>query len=107
MKCMCVCVCYNIENVKEQHQGEAERQSIQRERHVGMSAPARKALPLTRARANRLRLYNTQLPLHSPTESSRKALTTKQCVCYNIENVKEQHQGEAERQSIQRERKHP
>ena len=29
------------------------------------------------------------------------------CVCYNIENVKEQHQGEAERQSIQRERKHP
>ena len=28
-------------------------------------------------------------------------------MCYNIENVKEQHQGEAERQSIQRERKHP
>ena len=28
-------------------------------------------------------------------------------VCYNIENVKEQHQGEAESQSIQRERKHP
>ena len=25
-----VCVCYNIENVKEKHQGEAERQSIQR-----------------------------------------------------------------------------
>ena len=45
-----------------------------------MSAPARKAVPLTRAKANRLRLkclYNTQLPLHSPTESSRKALTTK------------------------------
>ena len=29
------------------------------------------------------------------------------CVCYNIENVKEQHQGEAESQSIQRQRKHP
>ena len=28
--CMYVCMCYNIENVKEQHQGEAERQSIQR-----------------------------------------------------------------------------
>ena len=28
-------------------------------------------------------------------------------VCYNIENVKEQHQGEAESQSIQGERKHP
>ena len=27
---MCACVCYNIENVKEQHQGEAERHSIQR-----------------------------------------------------------------------------
>ena len=26
-----VCVCYNIENVKEQHQGRAERQSIQRD----------------------------------------------------------------------------
>ena len=42
-----------------------------------MSAPARKAVPLTQAKACRLRLYNTQLPLHSPTESSRKALTTK------------------------------
>ena len=29
------------------------------------------------------------------------------CVCYKIENVKEQNQGEAESQSIQRERKHP
>ena len=27
---MCLGVCCNIENVKEQHQGEAERQSIQR-----------------------------------------------------------------------------
>ena len=81
----------HIENVKEQHQGEAESQSIQRERKhpliisdVGMSAPARKAVPLTRAKANSVSV----------------------CVCYNIENVKEQHQGEAETQSIQRERKH-
>ena len=29
------------------------------------------------------------------------------CVCYDIENVKEQHQGEAETQSLQRERRHP
>ena len=29
------------------------------------------------------------------------------CLCYNIENVKDQHQGESESQSIQRERKHP
>ena len=29
---MCVCVCYNIENVKEQHQGDADRQSIKRVR---------------------------------------------------------------------------
>ena len=42
-----------------------------------MSAPAQKAVPHTRAKAYRLRLYNTQLPLHSPAESSRKALTTK------------------------------
>ena len=40
-----------------------------------MSAPARKAVPLTRAKA-----YSA-------------------FVCYNIENVKEQHQGEAESQS--------
>ena len=29
------------------------------------------------------------------------------CVYYKIENVKEQHQGEAEGQSVERERKHP
>ena len=28
-------------------------------------------------------------------------------VCFNVENVKEQHQGEAEKQSIFREIKHP
>ena len=28
-------------------------------------------------------------------------------MCYNIENVKEQHQGQAERQSIERVSKHP
>ena len=42
-----------------------------------MSALAREALPHTRAKAQRLCLYNTQLPLHNPTESSRKASTTK------------------------------
>ena len=46
-------VCYNIENVKEQQQGEAEGQSTKRERKrpylisdVGMSAPAPTAYAL-------------------------------------------------------------
>ena len=82
--CVRACVSYNIENVKEQHQGEADGQSIDRGgKHpslildVGMSTPAQKALSLTRTQAYRLRLYSTQLPLYNPTESSRKVLTTK------------------------------
>ena len=31
---LCVCVCYNIENVNEQHQGKAGRQSVQRDRLI-------------------------------------------------------------------------
>jgi hypothetical protein len=29
------------------------------------------------------------------------------CVCYNIANVEQQHQGEAQRQSVRREEKYP
>ena len=48
------------------------------------------------------REYNCECIVGNP-----KVCLHLQCVFYNIENVKEQHQGEAERQSIQRERKHP
>ena len=36
-----------------------------------------------------------------------KRITRARCVCYNLQTVKEQHQGEVERQSIFRERHHP
>ena len=47
-----------------------------------MSAPSRKALPLTRVKAKKRRLYDTHLPLHNPIENSRKALTTKPSLKY-------------------------
>ena len=60
-----MCLCYNIQNVKEQHPGEAERQLIERVRTypylisgVEKSVSERKALPLTRAKAYRLCLYS-------------------------------------------------
>ena len=62
-------LCCNIENLKKQHQGVAEWQTIERNRKhpwfigdVGMSAPALKALLLPRAKAEQHRLYSTQLP---------------------------------------------
>ena len=90
-------VCY-IENVKTEEVVATKSlifRCIQRTHYrtseVGTVIPAMKALPLALAKTQRL----------------RRAVFVCVCVFYYKENVKEQHQGKAERQSIKRERKRP
>ena len=72
---MCACVCCNGENVKEQHQGEAD---------VSVCVCV---------------CYSMENVKTEPVVATRSlALESRQCC--NVENVKERHQGETERQSV-------